>query len=193
MLFLLCALTLVLMLAACTTDDPEEERGSVTEQWAYMEDDKTPCLKLYEDGTAAFREARFTAGTKLTKYKSYEWTDTTLKLTAEDGTVTEMRYYDTESKRYLYQKLTYDFYKGEDKDTLIGAWIRDNEWSFQFSDKGTFLEDGLWAGYYTVGEDHSIKLVYDTQGAFPDTTLYYSLENGKLILDYPFGMVKMTN
>ena len=57
-------------------------------------------------------------------------------------------------------------------------------------DKGTFLEDGLWAGYFIPNGEGSLRLIYDNQ-VFSDIILYYSLENGKLILDYPFGMVKM--
>ena len=102
-----------------------------------------------------------------------------------------MRYYDSDTgKRYLYQKITLDYYSGDDSSTLIGAWACDNDWSFQFSDKGTFLEDGLWAGYFFVQDDGSIRLVYDNQ-VYDTITIYYELKGGQLIIDYPFGMVKM--
>lgn len=176
-----------MLLTACKDD--ETDKGAVKEQWAYLEDESNACLKFYEDGSAAFRSDD--AGSKFKMYKQYDLTADKLKLTAEDGSVLEMKYYDTDTgKRYMYQKVTLDYYDGNDSSTLIGAWLAKNEWSFQFTDKGTFLEDGLWAGYFIVNDDGSIKLIYDNR-VFSDTIIYYSLENGKLILDYPFGMVKM--
>ena len=189
--FFLCTAIAMMMLVACEGNETGKDNKPVKEQWAYLEDEGTPCLKLYEDGSAAFKTEKSGATAKLTQYKKYEFTDEVLKLTAEDGSVTEMKYYDTDTgKRYVYQKITLDYYSGDDSSTLIGAWTCDNEWSFQFSDKGTFLEDGLWAGYFIPNGEGSLRLIYDNQ-VFSDIILYYSLENGKLILDYPFGMVKM--
>ena len=181
----------MILLVACKDNETEKDNKPIKEQWAYMEDEGTPCLKFYEDGSAAFKTERDGAAAKLTQYSKYELTEDFLKLTAEDGTATEMRYYDSDTgKRYLYQKITLDYYSGDDSSTLIGAWASDNDWSFQFSDKGTFLEDGLWAGYFFVRDDGSIRLVYDNQ-VYDTITIYYELKGGQLIIDYPFGMVKM--
>jgi hypothetical protein len=61
-----------------------------------------------------------------------------------------------------------------------------------FTDKGTFLEDGYFPGYYTVDEANStLKLVYNDQ--FEDTICYFRLEGDKLYIEYPWPMVKMSS
>ena len=150
-----------------------------TEQWAYIHDTETPALSFYEDGSASFNKA---------KYTSYEITDKVIRLTDKKGDVTEYEYYDDGETRYVYDDVTYDYSMGEDSSQLIGVWTR-GESSYQFTDKGTFMEDGVFPGYYRVQDDGTIRLIYNDP--FQDTILKYRLEGGKLIINYPWPMIKM--
>jgi len=157
--------------------------NKVTEEWAYIDDPEEPILRFYEDGTAKFHK---------NKYDAYEVTSDRIRLTKGDNTL-ELRYYDSEDRRYIYEKEIYEFQPGklsEDNTDLIGVWLSPEEWSFQFTEKGTFLENGLWAGRYTVKEDGSVLLVYDNQ-TFQDTTFYYTIKDGRLTVEYPWVFQKI--
>ncbi|MBR6020450.1 MAG: hypothetical protein IK055_09585 [Lachnospiraceae bacterium] len=183
MLLLLC---LVLMacavLVACDDDDRKAK-----ERWAFNHETDKAVLTVYEDGSAEFQGKEYT---------KYEVGDKVIKMTAKDGSVDEFRYYDDEKYRYIYLTSTYDFYEsdtfaGYDGSTLVGAWTKgEDKESFQFTPNGTFLEDGYWAGYYFPHDDGSIKLVYDNQ-VFDDTTIYYTIKDKKLTIEYPWLMIKM--
>lgn len=170
-LALLCTTMLfVILLTGCGK--------TAKEQWAYIHDTEKPVLSFYEDGTAEFKDA---------KYASYEITDKAIKLTDKKGNVSEYEYYDDGETRYVYDDKTYSYAMGDDSSQLIGVWKSD-EWSYQFTEKGTFLEDGYFPGYYQVREGGIIHLIYNDP--FPDVDLRYELKDGKLIIDYPWPMVK---
>ncbi|MBO4668501.1 MAG: hypothetical protein J5648_00830 [Lachnospiraceae bacterium] len=180
------------ILTGCKEDTKnKEDLSNVAERWAYSHETDKAVLILYKDGTASFNGI---------KYKSYEVTDKSYKFTAEDGTVTEHRYYDGkdfdgQSRRYIYRKMYYqlvpDLLTGD--SPVIGYWQGVGEYeklSYQFTDKGTFYEDETLPGHYFVDEDEgSILLSYD--GYLSNTLIYYSIDGDKMTVDYPWGMVQM--
>ena len=175
---LLCTIAACAVLAGCGKQ--------VKEQWAYTYELNEPVLIFYEDGSAEYKDDR---------YKSYEVTADHVCLTDKGGKTKEMKYYDSENGvRHLYDTKTYEFMESAidlDSSTLQGIWTNDNGWSYQFTANGTFLEDGLWAGYYFVDEDGSIRLRYDNDGNFDSISIYYTIDNGKLTVEYPWSLVKM--
>ena len=70
--FFLCTAIAMILLVACKDNETEKDNKPIKEQWAYMEDEGTPCLKFYEDGSAAFKTERDGAAAKLTQYSKYE-------------------------------------------------------------------------------------------------------------------------
>jgi hypothetical protein len=177
-------LALFLILAACAMAFAGcgKSKKKAKEEWAYPHDTKVPVLSFYEDGTARFKKK---------DYKRYEIGDNVIKLFDENDAVLEMVFVDKEETRYLLEKTVYHYNKqfGEDNTKLQGVWESDDNYSFEFTEKGTFLEDGVLPGYYYADEEKgTIRLVYNDP--VDDAVLYYSLENGDLIIEYPWPLVK---
>lgn len=162
-------------------DNTDVDDANIDKQWADVAEPDKPCLIFYKDGTVKFDEVT---------YKSGKFTETDLELTKDDGTVVRMRYFDDGKLRFIYKTLVYerDSELGNDGDTIVNVWKGKGEtegMSFQFTDKGTFSEDSSFYGYYTLNEEEgTIKLAYDSP--FTDILLYYKLEDGKLIIEYPW-------
>ena len=170
-LALLCMMTVLgILLTGCGK--------KAKEQWAYIHEPEKPALSFYEDGSAEFKDV---------KYTSYEITDKLIKLTDKKGTVSEFEYYDDGNQRYVYEGKNYRYAEGDDNTQLVGVWIS-GESSFEFTNKGTFMEDGTFPGYYRVQEDGKILLIYNDP--FPDTVLKYELKDGGLTIYYPWPMTK---
>ena len=157
--------------------------GTNTKSFAYIHDPETEILSLSDDGKAVYKGSNY-------KYKQ---DDSFITLTSSDGTETKMRYIPDDkdpSKMTLYEKVSYN-YQGEGSPSgVIGVWVDDNgRSSFQFTEKGTFAEDNFFYGHFIVDENEkTVKLMYDEP--MEDTILYYSIEDGKLIIDYPWPMVQ---
>ncbi len=171
------------VLTGCDKDDP-----NIDKQWADAANPEAPCLIFYKDGTVKFEGVT---------YKSGKFTETDLELTKDDGTVISKKYFDDGKQRFIYKTLVYekDANLGNDGDSIVNAWRVKSEtdgMSFQFTDKGTFMEDGAFYGYYILNEEEgTIKLAYDAP--LTDVLLYYKLEDGKLVIEYPWGYVEVQN
>ena len=156
--------------------------GSKTQSYAYIHDPETEILSLSDNGKAVYKGSNY----------KYTRDDSFITLKGTDGIEIKMRYFPDEkdeSKMVLYEKTSYN-YQGEGiPESVKGVWVDDNgRSSFQFTEKGTFSEDNVFYGHYTVDENEkTIKLMYDEP--LEDTILYYTLDDGKLVIEYPWPMV----
>ena len=66
---------------------------------------------------------------------------------------------------YLFQNTTYTFDGEGVPDGLVGQWTcHPKNWKFEFTDSGTFLEDGYFPGNYVIDEkSKTLKLIYNDQ------------------------------
>ena len=170
----------ILAFAGCGKKKSKE----TVDQWAYPHDTETPVLSLYKDGTATFKKQN---------YKKYELENNEIRLFDDKGLALAMTYVDQGETRYLFEKTVYHYNTtfGSDGSTIVGVWESDERLSFEFTDRGTFLEDGVLPGYYTVDEEKgTIRLVYNEP--IDDAVLYYTLQDGNLTIEYPWPMVKVT-
>ena len=152
--------------------------GKVVESWAYIHDPQTEILALYDNGRAVYKGSDY----KYTKDDRY------IVLTDKAGTETKLRYVPDGDKMLLYERSVYTYGGEGTPDSVVGAWGQDNGWSYEFTDKGTFSEESIFFGHYTVDEnEHTIKLMYDDP--IEDAILYYSLDGNELTVDYPWPMV----
>ncbi len=163
----------VVLLAGC---------GSKADSWAYSHEPEKEILSLSDNGKAVYKGSNY----------AYTKDDSFITLKSDDGTEIKMRYVpnDKDAKKMtLYESSEYEFRGEGHPDSVIGVWFQDNGRSnFQFTDKGTFSEDNVFYGHFTVDEnEHTIKLMYDEP--LEDTILYYTLDNDKLIIDYPWPLV----
>lgn len=149
-------------------------------EWAYIHDPETTVLNLKDNGKADFKGQTF----------SYELKDGQICLKDENGKTTDLRYEENKDGFLLYEHTTYEYEGSETPSSIVGRWVDPvNKWSFEFTDQGTFSEDGYFPGYYTVNDDgKSVKLVYNDH--FEDTTVYYTIDGNTLKIEYPWQMVK---
>ena len=169
---------MMLLLAGCGSNGTLSPQAQALQgKWAYIHDDRTPILWLKENGTAVFHEKKYTYGCD----------DETIALTAGGKTMT-LRYQWDGDDIYLYEQTTYTC-EGT-HDGLVGKWVSEaDHWSFEFTDQGTFNEDGYFPGHYSVNEaEGTFKLAYNDP--FEDTTCYYWIDGDDLLLEYPWHMVK---
>lgn len=147
-------------------------------KWAYIHDDKTTALTI--NGNKAEVD-----GIKC----SVKVNGDELELTGKDGSRYVVGPSDTEGQVVLYKFTTYEYQGDGEPDSIIGIWQSDEKWSFEFTEDGTFREDGYFPGFYLDNKDeHSVMLVYNDH--FTDTTCKYSIEGRNLIVEYPWPMVQ---
>ncbi len=176
LLLLICVL---IVLGTVLTGCEGKRDKNVEESWAYIHEPENPVLVFKKDGSASYLNKTYT---------KYELAENVIRFTAEDGTVIERDYYDNGDTRYVFEPISYEYTTGDDNTQLIGVWENANGNSYQFTAKGTFLEDGIFPGHYILGENGAIKLVYNDP--FQDTTLYYVIKDGILTINYPWPMTK---
>ncbi|MCR5687108.1 MAG: hypothetical protein K6G58_03730 [Lachnospiraceae bacterium] len=153
--------------------------GNVLESWAYIHDPQTEILSLSDNGKAVYKGSNY----KYTKDDSF------ITLKDSSGGETKLRYVTDGDNIILYESSTYDFDGEGEPNGVIGVWVQDNGWSFQFTEKGTFAEENIFHGHYIVDENaHTIKLAYEEP--MEDALLYYSLDGKKLTIEYPWPMVR---
>lgn len=170
----------IMAFAGCEKKKSKE----AVEQWAYPHDTETAVLSFYKDGTATFEKK---------DYKKYEIANNEIKLFDENGVALQMTYVDQGETRYILKKTVYHFNTtfGTYESGVIGVWESDDHLSFEFTEKGTFLEDGVLPGHYYVDEEKgTIRLVYNEP--IDDAVLYYTLQDGDMTVEYPWPMVKAT-
>lgn len=171
-------LLMAVLMSACG-GSTENINKAVLGSWAYNHETGVEVAKFEENGTAHYN------GEKYTFYTD----DSFIVLKDKAGNETKLRYVITDKGMDLYRIQKYD--RADESTGLTGYWIdMVNTWTFEFTDKGTFREDGSFTGYYAAGEDGSLKLMYEQQ--FSDTYCYYTLDGNKLTVEYPWPMVKTT-
>jgi major membrane immunogen (membrane-anchored lipoprotein) len=184
--FLVIVLMLLLMTACGKKENDttlSDEALKICGSWAYNHDKETAIAIFNEDGTAQYEGKDY----------SFDCDSQFIKLRNSDGETTQLRYKLDDAGMYLYSNNTYTFTGEGEPSGLVGEWsCAEKKWSYSFTDKGTFMEDGFFPGYYTVDDENStFKLVYNDQ--FEDTVCYFRLEGNNLQIEYPWQMVKMSN
>jgi hypothetical protein len=188
--FLPTCLAVVIMLLMMTACDKNEngiaksnEAQEIWGSWAYIHDKETAIAEFREDGTAQYEGKEY----------FFECVSMFIKLTNSDGETIQLRYELDDEGMYLYSNNTYTFSGEGEPDGLVGEWsCADKNWSYSFTEAGTFMEDGYFPGNYTVNdEDSTFKLVYNDQ--FEDTVCYFQVKENKLQIEYPWRMVRMSD
>ena len=174
---LVCTMLLVfVLLAACSGESSE---SSFQGNWAYSYEPKELALLVKNGGKAKLDGKTFT----------YTEENGILRLENKAGDLAFAKFKNDDKKHIFLFKHT--IYTGANNDGLIGKWTS-GKWSFEFTAEGTFLEDGIFPGYYSVDEENStIFLIYNDQ--FENTIVPYELKGNKLTLEYPWEMVRRYN
>jgi hypothetical protein len=151
--------------------------------WAYIHDKETAIAVFREDGTAQYEGKDY----------SFDCDSQFITLKDKAGETTLLRYTIDDEGIYLYSNNTYTFAGEGEPSSLVGEWsCVDKHWSYSFTEAGTFMEDGIFTGYYTVDDENStFKLVYNDM--FEDTVCYFRLEENKLNIEYPWRMVRISD
>ena len=170
-------LLIFVLLAACSGKNSE---SSYEGNWSYSHEPKEPALVVKNSGKAKLDGKNFT----------YTEENGILRLENKAGDLAFAKFKNDGDKRHIFL-YKHTIYTGANNDGLIGKWTS-GKWSFEFTAEGTFLEDGYFPGYYSVDEENSaLILIYNDQ--FDNTIIPYEIKGNKLILDYPWEMVKMIN
>lgn len=171
---LICIFALsVAVLAGCgKSEDAEQLMGD----WCYIHDTETVVLSFKSSGLAVFNNKDY----------NYAITDGFIELVNGNETL-KMRYVLEKDDFLLYQTTVYTCPDARE-DSITGVWTHDR-WAFEFTDEGTFKEDGVFPGQYIVDEEAStIKLIYNDH--FVDTICYYTRSGNELTIEYPWTMVR---
>ena len=148
------------------------------DSWAYDHEPAKEVLAFYSGGKAVFKGEEF-------KYKE---DDTSITVTDKENSI-KVHCVKDGDKITLYEKTLYQRNGGETADGLVGLWTQDSGWSYEFTAEGKFSEDAIFYGSYSVDEaNQCIKLMYDDP--IQDAFLYYELDGDKLLIDYPWPMVR---
>lgn len=172
-------IALLVLLAGCGSVELSPEAEELQGEWAYVHTKDFASLVLKPNGKAVFENDDYT----------YDCKDGRLILTDSHGDQLSMRYALEDGGLVIYKQSTYTYSSLTEPDGVVGLWgDEDDNWSFEFTEDGTFREDGYFPGYYTVNEDEgTIKLVYNDQ--FEDTVIYYSIDGYEMTVEYPWPMV----
>ncbi len=152
--------------------------GTETAHWAYNHEPDKEVLTLKGNGRAVFAGQEYT----------YTQDDKVIILTDASGA--------SQSHRYAVDGDTMTFYESGEYsrdaagDGIVGVWVHTNgRNSFQFTQEGTFSEDSIFHGHYSVDEaEGTIKLMYDDP--LEDAILYYERSGDSMVIDYPWTMVR---
>lgn len=178
---------MILLMTACSKNENDtnksNEEAGIYGSWAYTHDEDTAIAVFRESGTALYEGKDY----------SFESDNQFIKLKNTDGETTQLRYVLDDEGMYLYSNNTYTLSGEGEPHDLVGEWsCPEKNWSYSFTDAGTFVEDGYFPGDYTVDyENSTFKLVYNDQ--FEDTVCYFQIEENKLHIEYPWRMVRTSN
>ena len=172
------SLTLIMLIALLSLAGCGQYKGRLSGKWAYIHEPEKVIITLKDNGKAVYKGEKYT----------YTYDDNFITLKSADEEI-KLRYTKDDKEFYLYEPCEYDYMDEGTPNSIVGNWYDySTKWSYEFTDDGTFKEDGYFPGFYTVDEDAgTIKLIYNDH--FYDTMLYYSIEGEKLHVDYPWSMV----
>ncbi|MDD6035899.1 MAG: hypothetical protein PUC30_06875 [Lachnospiraceae bacterium] len=180
--FVLISLTLAVCAAGCKKSDIQQNdyEKKLLGKWAYVHDTKETVAEFKTDGSAKFEGEKY----------QYSSDEQFISLTDDKEETKKLRYQFDGEGMYVYIQSTYTRQPQIPGDTIVGLWkCEEKGWTFEFSDKGTFMEDGALTGYYAVDEEAgTVKLMYGE--ALEDTVFYYSLDEDELHIEYPWLMLK---
>lgn len=180
--FAVVFLALVVCAVGCKKEDVQQNdyEKKLLGKWAYVHDTKETVAEFKKDGSAKFEGKKY----------QYTCDDQFIELTDKNEEVTKLRYLLEEDRMYVYIQSTYTRQPEIPGDTMVGVWKCEAKgWTFEFTEKGTFMEDGALTGYYTIEEETgTVRLVYGE--ALDDTVFYYSLDGDELYIEYPWLMLK---
>lgn len=177
---------IIALLSGCgnqSSIEQNEYEKALLGKWAYAHDlDKTEA-EFKESGAATFEGKKYT----------YSSDGTYIHFTDSSQDEWKLRYVQNEDKMYVYIQSTYTKDIPEYGEGIVGVWTcKEKNWTYEFTDKGTFMEDGALTGHYTVDEEAgTVKLMYEE--ALEDTVFYYQLEGDSLKIEYPWLMQRQSN
>ena len=185
---------LAVLATGCTKDEVK-----TLESWAYSFDSANEILRLCSDGSAVYQASEYQDGLQVKvgkRYSSYKKDNGYLILSDPNMPELKMRYTENENGIILYEISEYKYSpeNAEPQNGLLGLWVHTGteRMFFEFTNKGTFLEDGLFPGYYEVDENNgSVKLKYNNpDDSVPATIFYYTIKDDMMTVEYPWQMVK---
>lgn len=157
----------------------QKSESPLSGKWAYIHDTEKTIISIGNNGKAEYEGEKY-------KFTS----DDNFIYLLKDNKESKFRYELNKDGFLFYISTDYE-YKGEGTpEGIIGEWVnRNNKWYYEFTEEGTFNEDGFFQGHYTIDTDNSrIKLAYNDH--FVDTYIYYSLNGNTLTIEYPWQMVE---
>lgn len=180
--FVLVSLALSVCVAGCKASDIQQNdyEKKLLGKWAYVHDTEEVVAEFKENGSAKFEGKKY----------RYTGDDQFIELTNDKEETKKLRYRFDGDGMYVYIQSTYTRQPELPGDTIVGVWkCEETGWTFEFSDKDTFMEEGALTGYYFVDEEAgTVRLVYGQ--ALEDTVFYYSLDGDELYVEYPWLMLK---
>ena len=171
-------LLICLALAACSKKPTEEEVPA--ESWAYVHEPEKEILRLQGDGKAIYKGQEYT----------YSKDDQFITLTNDKKESLKIRFAMTKEGMLLYEQTTYHYDGLGEPEGIVGVWKGgpEDRLSYEFTEKGTFMEDGYFPGHFLEEADKgTIKLMYNDH--FEDTYIYYTRNGSELFVEYPWPMV----
>ena len=117
--------------------------GTVTEDWAYIHEPETTVLSLSDNGKAIYKGEKY----------NYTKDDTFLTLT-RSGEELKLRYVMDGDKMILYEKSVYNYDGEGTPNGIVGVWKQDNGWIYEFTSEGSFSEESIFFGHYSVDENN---------------------------------------
>ncbi len=176
---LLLVFTLVFLLAACSDAQLSPQDAELVGRWAYEHDPETEAIRFQKNGKARYEGKQY----------RFQCDGEYIILSAADGSLLKLRYQMDEKGMLLYRSSEYQ--REEEQPGLVGFWSCPGQnWSYQFTSRGTFMEDGVFTGYYSVDENASTFTLMYT-GGFDNTTCYFERDGNRMTVEYPWQMVKM--
>jgi hypothetical protein len=185
---------MVFVMATFITGCGKNEKKTA-ESWAYNFEDTAEVLRFDSDGTAFYLAKEYENGVQVKKEKnfsSYNKDDSYYTLKSSNGEELKFRYLRNDDGMVIYEKSTYKYssVNTEAQNGVLGVWINPEfeKYYFEFTSSGTFMEDGIFAGYYEVNESEgTIKLKYNDP--VPDTVFYYQINGDEMTVEYPWQLV----
>jgi len=181
--FIMIAILSAVCLAGCGKETIQQNTDEIAlhGEWYYVHDENETVAVFSEDGSAKFEGGKY----------QYTCDGEYINLTDKDGAVKKLRYISDGDKRmYVYIQSVYTRQPEGNDSGIVGVWRSEEKgWAYEFTSKGTFMEDDVLTGYYEVDEEtHTIKLMYEK--ALADTIFYYELADDELAVEYPWLMIK---